>query len=426
MPFETLVDSHLFLHNTMTRRKELFRPAEQGRVLMFTCGPSVYRRQHLGNYRTYLYQDLLQRYLEYRGDKVERLLSLTDVEDKSIAQASESGVDLDELCARNEEQFLSELRMLRIAIPGEIPRSSTTVDQAVGLISGLLENGAAYRHGEDIYFDALRYEGFGRLAGLDLSGWPVPSPRFDRDTYPGQRWNLGDFILWHGHVGDDGDAVWDTPLGRGRPSWNIQDAAMIATRLGKRVDLHCGGMDNLYRHHDYTLAVMETLWGAEYARCWLHGHYLLVDGVKMSKSLGNITSPDDVIGRGIGSDHLRFFLTSHHYREPLDMTGRGLDQAARRLDELREMIRAVLVPDGDLVAGHSDWTVLSKAMTAGFEKAMNDDLDASRAIDAVRDGVGRLLAHKSLHGLSNRESAALRNGLERIDGVLQCLWSEPA
>jgi cysteinyl-tRNA synthetase len=422
MATRTLLDEHLFLHNTLTRRKELFRPAEKDKTRLFTCGPSIYRRQHLGNYRTFLYEDLLHRYLLYRGHSVERLFNFTDIEDKAIEQAGESGVSLEELSEQVEGRFLREAETLRILLPESIPRSSTSVDAAVGLIETLLEKGYAYRHEQGVFFDALKFDDFGKLYGLDLSRWPVPSPRFERDTYPGQRWNLGDFVLWKAYSPKDGEVFWETSLGKGRPSWNIQDQAMILKHLGPAVDIHCGGQDNLFRHHDYTLAVMETVSGRQYSRYWLHGEYLLVDGVKMSKSLGNIAYPEDVLLSGYGPAQLRYFLIRGHYRAPLDLTSSGLAEAARQLDELREMIGAVLVPDGDLVAGRTGWQPLFKETVRSFEAGMNDDLDVAGAVDGLRSGLGRLLAYKSLHGLGNRECASLRISLERIDSVLQVLW----
>jgi cysteinyl-tRNA synthetase len=422
VPIQRLVDEHLFLHNTLSRRKELFRPMDKEKVLLFTCGPSVYLRQHLGNYRTFLYEDVLHRYLQYRGYTVERLISITDIEDKAIGQAQEEGMTLDDLTTRNLERYIREAETLRISLPATISKASSSVDEAVELICKLLETGVAYRQGGDVFFDALKFDGFGKLFGLDLSAWPVPTERFAQDTYPGQRWNLGDFVLWHAYSEADGEFYWDTRLGRGRPSWNIQDQAMILKHLGQCVDIHCGGADNLFRHHDYTLAVMETFSGCPYARYWLHGDYLLIDGVKMSKSLGNIVHPEDGLSHTSSPAHLRYFLISAPYREPLDMTSKGLTEAGRQLDDLREMIGALLVPDGDLVTGESEWQELSKEMVAGFERAMNNDLDVVGAVDALRSGLGRLLAFKSLQGLGNRDCAALKNILERFDSVLQVLW----
>jgi cysteinyl-tRNA synthetase len=206
--------------------------------------------------RTFLYEDVLHRYLEYLGYRVQRMMNFTDVEDKAVAEARKQGVTVHELTSAVEERFLEECLMLGIKIP-EIARSSTSVEQAVRLIRILMDKGFAYRHEGDVFYDPLKFKGFGKLFGLDMSRWPKEKRRFRKDTYPGRRWNLGDFILWRRVRGDSDNPSWETELGRGRPAWNVQDAAMVTKHLGDRIDIACGGVDNLYRHHDYTIAVEE-------------------------------------------------------------------------------------------------------------------------------------------------------------------------
>lgn len=295
----------LRLYNTMNRGVEQFRPRRKGEVKVFTCGPSVYRSPHLGNWRTFLYEDLLVRHLEYLGYSVERALNFTDVEDKAIAEARAKGQRLSQATEPAAEQFMTEAAQLDIKLPEPIRRSSTSVGEAATIIKRLLDKGHAYWHKGDVFFDPLTYEGFGRLYGLDMSRWPRRKVRFKKDTYPGQRWNLGDFILWHGCRHKDMEC-WETELGRGRPSWNIQDPAMVLQSLGEQMDIWCGGADNLYRHHDYNLAVMEAYSGRELARFWLHGAPLLVRGVKMSKSRGNVVYLADVLGQGYTARQVRF------------------------------------------------------------------------------------------------------------------------
>jgi cysteinyl-tRNA synthetase len=232
-----MTDNRLRLHNTLTDRKEIFRPRDRaGPVTLFTCGPSIYDQPHIGNYRTFLYEDILQRHLDYLGYDVNRLINFTDVEDKSIARAKELGMSVSQLTEPIAERFHRECETLRIQLPpGPVPRSSTSVDQAVVLIQRLLDKGYAYRHQKDIFYDPLKFKGFGKLYGLDMSRWPKKRVRFRQDTYPGQRWNLGDFILWRGRRNSSSDEpCWDTELGRGRPAWNIQDPAMITKHQLRR------------------------------------------------------------------------------------------------------------------------------------------------------------------------------------------------
>jgi len=224
---------------------------------MYTCGPSTYQRAHVGNYRTFLFEDILQRYLEYLGYKVKRLITLTDVEDKAIAQAKKENLTIEELTRKNEAVFFQDFKLLKIKPPDCAVRASSAVDQAARLIAQLLEKGYAYwytyRGEKNACFDPLKFSGFGKLAHLDMSKWPKKKRRFHKDTYPGTPWNLGDFILWHGCKQDD--VCYDTQIGSGRPAWNIQDAAIVTKHLGFTIDVACGGIDNLVRHHDYTLAI---------------------------------------------------------------------------------------------------------------------------------------------------------------------------
>ncbi|MFP4315195.1 MAG: class I tRNA ligase family protein [Desulfovibrionales bacterium] len=422
MQHKTLVSKHLFLFNSLTGRKELFRPRSGNSVVMFTCGPSIYKRQHLGNYRTFLYEDVLQRYLQYRGYDVRRMINFTDVEDKAIAEIREQRISLQELTRPVEEDFRTHAAALKIRLPNEIPRSSTSVDSTVRLIQTLLDKGYAYRHGQDVFFDPLQYDGFGRLFGLDMSRWPLETKRFSKDTYPGQRWNLGDFILWHGYTAEDGDVYWETALGKGRPSWNVQDQGMIARDLGFSIDIHCGGMDNLYRHHDYILAVMEAASGKPYARFWLHGEYVLKDGQKMSKSSGNVTFPEDVLTSGVDPAQLRLLFLLQHYRSPVDITSEGLGAAGEKLSSLQNLAGAVVIPQGEV---HQDQSAAIKVLSDlrfEFEAAMNDDLNTGRALDSLSLNLARLLTIKTQQGLGNRPAARIKNQLERIDDVLGILF----
>jgi len=290
----------------MSRKLEEFKPIGDEKLRMYTCGPSIYQLPHLGNYRTFLFEDVLQRYLEYLGYNVERVLNLTDVEDKAIAEAEKEGTPLRKMTERNAKMFLRELKLLRAKPPDYLPRSSTSIEQAVHLIEELLKMGYAYWHEGNVYYDPLKFKGFGKLYRLDMTRWPKARRRFHKDTYPGNRWNLGDFILWHGFK--QGDKVyWDTKLGKGRPAWNIQDPAMATQHLGFKADIACGGIDNIIRHHDYIIAVVEAVSGEEFARYWLHGAHLYVDGKKMSKSIGNIIYPKDLIDRGCNWQSIRFF-----------------------------------------------------------------------------------------------------------------------
>jgi cysteinyl-tRNA synthetase len=415
-------DAELHLYNTMTRSNELFRPLEDGRVKMFTCGPSIYQRPHIGNYRTFLFEDILQRYLEYGGYHVDRVINFTDVEDKAIAEASKEGKTLKEITNRAGEGFFEDAALLRIKLPDIIPRSSTTVEEAVRLIKILLDKGYAYWNKGDVFFEPLKFKGFGKLFRLDMNRWPAKPQRFRKDTYPGRRWNLGDFVLWHGY--ENGETIyWDTEIGRGRPAWNIQDPAIIAQHLGFKIDIHCGGSDNVYRHHDYTIAVMESITGEEFSHYWVHGEHLLVDGKKMSKSVGNIVYVDDLLGKGAKPEHIRFYLIYGNHRQKVNLTQKDFDEKARKYDAFCEMVRELTAGGQEKAEADAMVDGLISGLRPGFEKAMNDDLDVRGAFDSLHDALSKLLPLKREGRLRGSQGKRIEADLRRIDDVLQVIYA---
>ncbi len=407
----------LKLYNTMTRAKEEFRPREKGQVKIFTCGPSIYQRPHIGNYRTFLYEDVLVRYLEYRGYTVDRSIIFTDIEDKAILEALKKNENIEDVTNSAARHFFREARDLKLKLPDPIPRASKTIDTAVEIIQRLIKKGYAYEHRGDIFFDPLKYEGFGRLFGLDMSRWPDRKVRFRRDTYHGRRWNRGDFILWHGYREGD-TAFWDTSIGRGRPSWNIQDPAVILRHLGEQIDINCGGIDNIYRHHDYNIAVMEAATGKEFSRFFLHGEHLVVGSRTMSKSRGNIIYPEAVTRGNYKHRHLRFFLINTHYRKKLNYTTHSFEKTAGRLDEFRSMVKKILTPVKGAVKGGNPVEEYAGEMQWRFETAMNDDLGVGAAFDSMYEYAERLAKDSAGKKMSSLEKDALAACLRKIDEVM--------
>ncbi len=404
----------LRLFNSLGKRMEAFQPVNERVVTIFTCGPSIYQRAHIGNFRTFLFEDILVRYLEFRGWRVERGMNFTDIEDKAIAEARKNGITLKELTDGNIDEFLREMHLLSIKLPDYLPRASASVEEAAAMIERLLELKIAYRHGGNIYFDPLKFPGFGKLYGLDMSRWPARRRRFHRDTYPGIQWNLGDFILWHGCR--EGDPVcWDTRIGRGRPSWNIQDPSIVANHVQETLSIYCGGSDNLYRHHDYSLAILESLRPYPMARFWLHGHHLLAGGRKMSKSRGTVINTDDLLARGYDAAEIRFFLIYGHYRETLSYTERAMESAAERLGLLRMRAREIAKR-----AGRSKPKGDDRAARIGetFRNRMDDDLDVRGAVDGVSRGLEALESGE----LQPEAAAAVTAALREIDGVLRVIF----
>lgn len=408
----------LNLYNTLTRKTEAFEPENGKHVKMYTCGPSTYQRAHIGNYRTFLFEDVLQRYLEYVGYKVTRLMTLTDVEDKAVEQAKKENLTIEALTSKNETIFFKNFERLHIKKLDYPIRASTAVDQAVTLIIKLAEKGYAYWHtykgAKNAYFEPLKFKGFGKLAHLDMRKWPKKRRHFHKDTYPGTPWNMGDFVVWHGYKPDD--VCYDTGIGCGRPAWNIQDAAIVTKHLGFSIDVACGGVDNLVRHHDYTLAIAEAVSGKQFSRFWLHCEHLLVDGNKMSKSVGNVYYPSDILEKGFSGEQLRFFLIYGHYRQKRDFTFQKLTETSRRLDSLKSMITDLQRAKPTSQAGKQQ--ALTGRITVDFEGYMNNDLDVKGAFDSLYEAVEKLSAMPQFLGKEDVKNAL--DGLRRVDSVLQC------
>jgi cysteinyl-tRNA synthetase len=413
----------LCLYNTLTQKLEPFKPREDMKVKMYTCGPSTYQRAHIGNYRTFLYEDVLQRYMEYLGYNIERLITLTDVEDKAIAEARKENLTVKKLTQRNESKFFRDFELLKIKMPNHTVRASTAVDQAATLIKTLTEKGYAYYHkhkgAKNVYFDPLKFKGFGKLAHLDLSKWPKKKRRFHLDTYNGTPWNRGDFVLWHGC--QKGDSMcWNSDAGRGRPAWNIQDASIVTKHLGFSIDIACGGIDNLVRHHDYTLAVAEAVSGKSYARYWLHGNHLLVKGKKMSKSKGNVYYLEDLLAKNYTKDHLRFFLIYGQYRKKMNFTWEKLAEISGKLDTLKGMVQDL--EKTKTQSSSEEAEDFANKISSGFEMFMNDDLNVKAAFDEIFRVVAILQELKKQNRLSLEDAKVTLTKLKKVDSVLQVIF----
>jgi cysteinyl-tRNA synthetase len=404
----------LNLFNSLGKRMEKFVPANPSVTNIFTCGPSVYQRSHIGNYRTFLFEDTLVRYLEYCGFRVTRGMNFTDIEDKALVEARKRGTTLRRLTTGNIGIFTKEMKQLRMKTPDYLPRASENVESAVEIIEGLLRKGAAYRHGTNVYFDPLRFPRFGSLYGLDMSRWPKRKSGSTQDTYPGMRWNRGDFIVWHGCRADD-RVCWDTSLGSGWPAWSIQDPSMIAPLFDEPLSIYCGGIDNLVRHHDYSLAILESIRPYPMAKYWLHCHHLHVDGKKMSKSLGNIVYVETLTKKGFTAQEIRFFLINGHYRRKMNYREDRFRVSAEKLRMLRDRVRGIAKKARGISQAGSETAGRLEAL---FRSGMDDDLHVGRAIGDLSG----LLAEKDRVGMTRGEASALLAFLQRIDCVLQVLF----
>ena len=405
----------LKLFNSLGKKLEPFEPVNPNTVTLFTCGPSVYQRAHIGNFRTFLFEDVLIRYLEYSGYLVKRGMNFTDVEDKAIQEAQVRKKSLEALTTENIDNFVREMKLLRMTIPDYLVRASEAIEESVEIIEQLLSLKIAYWYQGNVYFDPLKFPGFGKLYGLDMTKWPAKKRRFHKDTYPGLNWNLGDFILWHGCKKGDA-ACWDTRIGKGRPSWNIQDPSMVRKHFSETLSIYCGGYDNLFRHHDYSIAILESIRPYPMARFWLHCYHLVVNGQKMSKSRGNIHYTDTLLNQGYDMGQVRFFLIDGHYRKKLNYSDQAMRLAADRLKAFQERMRALKQRADQNTGATIDENGAGKVRSL-FSEKMDDDLDVKGAFDSLHD----FLVATGTGDLAPAVASGYMKALKEIDQVLQVL-----
>ncbi len=411
----------LVLFNTLTREKQPFRPLEPGVVRMYNCGPTVYNRQHVGNFRAFLFADVLRRWLEYRGFEVRQVMNITDVghltddadegEDKLEKRAREEQLDPWQISRENAASFLADLRTLGVQPAMEYPRATDHIPEMVELIDGLLEKGFAYRVGGNVYFDVSRFERYGRLSGNRVEDLDAGA----RIEINPEKRNPADFALWKSdakHL-----MKWETHFGKdGFPGWHIECSAMARKHLGDRIDIHTGGEDNVFPHHECEIAQTEAFTGEPFATFWMHTKFLQVDGGKMSKSLGNVYTIDDVLERGFSARALRFALLRGHYRQPLNFTWDGMKDAASALETLDDLVARLRRSLEQPAAG----AALVEAAQATFEQAMDDDLNVGRALPALFGLRGDVLEGR----LAGPPAGAALEFLERVNGVLGVLELE--
>jgi len=386
----------LRLHNTLTRTVEDFEPVEEGHVRMYTCGPTVYDRAHIGNFRAFTWEDLLRRYLEWRGYRVTQVMNLTDVDDRTIQAAIDRGLSLEQVTAPVTRSFFEDWETLGLESVERNPRATEHVPQMIDLVRRLEEAGFTYEMDGSVYFAIDRFPGYGRLASIDPDALRTAGRVEGDENYSKE--NPRDFVLWKGgarsHEGDV--AVWDSPWGPGRPGWHLECSAMAMEYLGATLDIHTGGVDNIFPHHVNEIAQSEAATGKQFSNWWLHAEHLLSEGEKMSKSLGNFYTVESLLNRGHRPSAIRYLLLSAHYRRQLNFTLDGLVNAERALDRLEEFRQRLEDQSADADGGETpDQLVdLSSSAREAFVSALDDDLNVSDALGAiftlVRDG-NRLL-----------------------------------
>ena len=371
----------MHVYNTMSRQLEEVVPLEDNHIRLYTCGPTVYNAAHIGNFRTYVFEDLLRRYLKYCGFQVTQVMNLTDVDDKTIRGTRESGVPLRDYTQTYKDMFFEDVKTLNIEAAEHYPAATDHVPEMIELISKLFDKGLAYSSDDgSVYFSIAKFENYGRLARIDTSGLQSGA-RVAQDEY--EKESASDFALWKAWTEEDGEVVWDSPWGRGRPGWHIECSAMSMKYLGESFDMHTGGVDNMFPHHDDEIAQSEGATGKPFVKYWLHSAHLVVDGKKMSKSLGNFYTLREVMERGYHGREVRYVLLSAHYRQSLNFTFEAVEAARAslaRLDEFSDRLREFKTTG----AGLPEWAEQAKA---GFEAALNEDLNIAEALASLFDMV---------------------------------------
>jgi cysteinyl-tRNA synthetase len=366
-------------HNTLGGKIEPFVPQKSGEVRMYTCGPTVYDYAHIGNYRTFVFQDILRRFLKLRGFKMKHVMNLTDVDDRIIANSAAAGVSIRDYTEKFAQAFFDDCKTLSIEAPEHWIRATDHVDDMVKLIERLQSKTYTYPSEGSIYYRIAKFPHYGRLSNIDVAGIQAGA-RVDVDRY--EKESARDFALWK--APKPGEHFWETPIGKGRPGWHIECSAMAMKYLGETLDIHTGGIDLAFPHHENEIAQSEAATGKPFVRYWMHAEHLLVEGEKMSKSLGNFYTLRDLFAKGYKPSALRFALASVPYRKQLNFTFDGLQQAASSVERLRNF--AARLTQSKFPAGKQKGMAARVAEAAEeFDAGLSDDLNTARALAAAFD-----------------------------------------
>jgi cysteinyl-tRNA synthetase len=369
------------VHNTLSGKVEPFVPLKPGVVHMYTCGPTVYDFAHIGNFRTFIFQDVLRRFLKLRGFKLTHVMNLTDVDDRIIANAAAAGIGIREYTEKYAQAFFDDCRTLSVECPEHWIRATENIDSMVTLIQKLQEKTYTYDSEGSIYYRIAKFKDYGKLSKIDLTGIQAGA-RVDNDRY--EKESARDFALWK--APKPGEHFWETAIGPGRPGWHIECSAMAMKFLGETIDIHTGGIDLAFPHHENEIAQSEAATGKPFVRYWLHAEHLLVEGEKMSKSAGNFFTLRDLFGKGYKPSALRFALASVPYRRQLNFTFDGLQQARSSVERLRNF--AARLKNEKFPVGKQKGMPERIAKAAGdFDAGLSDDLNTAQALAAMFDFV---------------------------------------
>ena len=405
------------LYNTLTHRIEPFTPADGATVRMYTCGPTVYNPAHLGNFRTFLFEDLFRRVIRLAGWRVEQVMNLTDVDDKIINRAVAAGVNIREVTEPVTAVFHQDRHFLRIEDAERYPKATESIPEMVALVSTLMEKGVAYQaEDSSVYYAIDRFPGYGKLSHLDTRDVKAGA-RVAQDDYSKE--NAQDFALWKAAKPEDEacGAVWDSPWGRGRPGWHLECSAMAMRFLGETLDVHCGGIDLIFPHHEDEIAQSEAATGKQFSRFWCHGEFLLTDGSKMAKRIGNVATVQDLRNQGVSAAAFRHFVFTTHYRKQLNLSPAALEastEAVRRIGDFADRL-------SEAVAGTPALAAAAEELERDATAALFDDLNAPLALGALFTFIRRANDELSKAGTDTAALARARAAFEAVNRVLDLI-----
>ena len=406
--------------NSLSRRVEPLEPLADNTIRLYTCGPTVYNFAHIGNFRAYVFEDVLRRVIQFNGMKIRQVMNLTDVDDKTIRGANAAGVALTDYTKTYKDAFFADLKKLNVQ-PAEVyPAATDHIPEMIALVQKLMEKGVAYQSDDkSVYFKVREFPGYGKLAHIDFdnqrTGLRCADDEYDKE-------NVGDFALWKAWEPSDGPVGWDSPWGRGRPGWHIECSAMSMKYLGETFDLHTGGIDNLFPHHENEIAQAEAATGKPFVKTWMHCAHLKVNGEKMSKSLGNFFTLRDVIEKGYTGREIRYVLVNAHYRTGLNFAFSALDDARKSLSRIDACVEAVKrLAGADAPAAEPDF---AKKALDDFTAAVNDDLNLPKAFAATFELVRHANAAVGAGTLTSEAAAGVLAAFKRMDEVLGVIFFE--
>lgn len=409
----------LRFYNSLTRKLEDFKPITPGEVGLYTCGPTVYNYAHIGNFRAYVFEDLLRRTLQFEGFRVNQVMNLTDVDDKTIRDSARAGLPLEQFTDKYKKAFFEDVAVLNLEPAEHYPAATDHIGEMIGIVKKLVDKGFAYVADDgSVYFSIAKFPDYGQLVNINREEMRS-SGRVKNDEYAKE--SVADFALWKAWDEADGDVGWNSPWGRGRPGWHVECSAMSMRFLGETFDIHTGGVDNMFPHHEDEIAQSEAANGCKFVNYWLHCAHLIVDGEKMSKSKGNFYTLRQILDRGYSGREIRWVLLTTHYRQQLNFSFQACLDARAALQRVDDFIARLKAIDVDGLEETSDVTEIISGAEEEFRAGLADDLNISAALAAlfnlVREG-NKLIDR----GLMSRDGAtAILNCLKRLDTVLGAL-----